>query len=90
MLRPGEDMNKLNEKIEEMTDAIYFYGKDGKGDKKLVDYNKELSTLIASERKDAVDKFVDYLEQSKCKTEVKVFVKVKENGYLKDLKEETK
>ena len=47
--------NKLNEKIEEIIELVCRYNEsDGKGYKDLV---KTISTLIVSERKDAVEGF---------------------------------
>jgi len=49
------------DKLEEITDAIYFYGKDLTGDKKLVDYIDDLESLIKSQREEAVRGFYKYL-----------------------------
>jgi len=46
------------DKLEEITDAIYFYGKDLTCDKKLVDYIDDLESLIKSQREEAVREFV--------------------------------
>ena len=40
-------------KIEEITDAIYLYGQGVYENKKLCDFNEELSNLIETERKEA-------------------------------------
>jgi len=50
----------MNEQIDKLVDEIYIYAKDGKGEKKLVDYVDEVHNLVKREQVKAVRKFVKH------------------------------
>lgn len=57
-------MKTTNDNLKKMQDIIndiYDYAKFGSGKKQLVDYGRELTTLIESEKEKAVNGFFDHL-----------------------------